>query len=56
MLVQIDVDGSRHVWVEERGPWLTLMATIDDATGKLIAAVFRKPGRCSRLLSAGAPL
>jgi transposase len=40
MLVQID--GSRHAWLEERGPWLTLIAAIDDATGKLAAAVFRE--------------
>jgi transposase len=40
MLVQID--GSRHAWLEERGPWLTLLAAIDDATGKLAAAMFRE--------------
>jgi hypothetical protein len=40
MLVQID--GSRHGWLEERGPWLCLLAAIDDATGKLAAAVFRE--------------
>ena len=40
MLVQID--GSRHAWLEERGPWLCLIAAIDDATGKLAAAVFRQ--------------
>lgn len=40
MLVQID--GSRHAWLGERGPWLTLIAAIDDATGKIIAGVFRE--------------
>lgn len=39
MLVQID--GSRHAWLGERGPWLTLIAAIDDATGKIIAGVIR---------------
>src|SRR6266568_2139731 len=39
MLVQID--GSRHAWLGDRGPWLCLLAAIDDATGKLAAAVFR---------------
>jgi transposase len=39
MLVQID--GSRHAWLGERGPWLSLIAAIDDATGKIIAGVFR---------------
>ena len=34
-------DGSRHAWLEERGPWLTLIAAIDDATGTVPAAVFR---------------
>lgn len=40
MLVQLD--GSHHAWLEERGPWLSLLAAIDDATGKLLAAVFRE--------------
>jgi transposase len=40
MLVQID--GSRHAWLGDRGPWLTLIAAIDDATGKIIAGVFRE--------------
>ena len=40
MLVQID--GSKHAWLQERGPWLCLLAAIDDATGKIVAAVFRQ--------------
>jgi transposase len=52
MLVQ--VDGSHHAWLGDRGPWLTLLAAIDDATGQLVAAVFRKPRRCGGLLPAGA--
>ena len=40
MLVQID--GSRHAWLGDRGPWLCLIAAIDDATGKLAAVVFRE--------------
>jgi len=39
MLVQID--GSPHAWLEERGPRLHLLAAIDDATGKRLSAVFR---------------
>ena len=31
MLVQID--GSHHRWLGERGPWLTLYLAVDDATG-----------------------
>lgn len=51
MVVQID--GSRHAWLEERGPWLCLIATIDDATGKLAAAVFREEEDASLLLFVG---
>ncbi len=29
-------DGSRHAWLEDRGPRLCLMAAIDDATGELL--------------------
>ena len=29
-------DGSRHAWLEERGPLLCLMAAVDDATGKIL--------------------
>jgi transposase len=39
MLVQID--GSRHDWLEGRGPWMTLIGAIDDATGKVLYALFR---------------
>ncbi|MCW5862657.1 MAG: helix-turn-helix domain containing protein [Anaerolineae bacterium] len=38
MLLQ--VDGSRHDWLEGRGPWLTLHAAIDDATSEVVWAVF----------------
>jgi hypothetical protein len=40
MLVQID--GSRHDWLEGRGPWMTLIGAIDDATGKVLYALFRE--------------
>jgi hypothetical protein len=39
MLLQID--GSRHAWLEGRGPRLSLVGAIDDATGEIPAAVFR---------------
>lgn len=39
MLLQID--GSRHDWLEGRGSWLTLIGAIDDATGKVPYALFR---------------
>jgi len=38
----VQVDGSRHDWLEGRGPWLTLVGGIDDATGRLVGAVFRE--------------
>jgi transposase len=39
MLLQID--GSSHDWLSGRGPKITLIGAIDDATGKIISAVFR---------------
>jgi hypothetical protein len=40
MLLQ--ADGSVHDWLEGRGPRLTLIGGIDDATGELTAALFRE--------------
>jgi transposase len=40
MLLQ--VDGSKHDWLEGRGPWLTLVGGIDDATGRVTGATFRE--------------
>jgi transposase len=40
MLVQLD--GSRHDWLEGRGPWMTLIGAIDDATGTVLHALFRE--------------
>jgi len=37
----LQLDGSRHRWLEERGPELVLVGAIDDATGLVTAAVFR---------------
>ena len=37
----LQTDGSRHDWLEERGPRLTLVGYIDDATGRVTGAVFR---------------
>jgi hypothetical protein len=37
----LQLDGSRHRWLEERGPELVLVGAIDDATGLVPAAVFR---------------
>jgi transposase len=40
MLVQID--GSHHRWLEERGPWWTLLLAVDDATGSVPYALFQE--------------
>ena len=37
----VQIDGSPHDWLEGRGPRLTLLAAVDDATGQIVAAVFR---------------
>lgn len=39
MLLQ--ADGSRHAWLEERGPILTLVGGIDDATNDVTGGTFR---------------
>lgn len=38
----LQLDGSRHHWLERRGPELVLVGAIDDATGSVPAAVFRE--------------
>ncbi len=40
MLLQLD--GSHHAWLEDRGPVLTLLLAVDDATGTVPYALFRK--------------
>jgi len=35
------IDASPFAWLEDRGPQLVLHAIIDDATGEVLAAVFR---------------
>jgi transposase len=38
----LQIDGSRHDWLENRGPRLSLIAAIDDATSQVVAALFRE--------------
>jgi transposase len=40
MLVQMD--GSHHPWLQDRGPAFVLLHAIDDATGTVLGAVFRE--------------
>ena len=40
MLLQLD--GSHHFWLEDRGSWLTLLLAVDDATGTAPYALFQE--------------
>jgi len=40
MLLQLD--GSYHAWLGDRGPWITLVLAMDDATGTAPNGVFRE--------------
>ena len=40
MLLQLD--GSPHAWLGDRGPWLTLLLAVDDATGTVPYALFHQ--------------
>ena len=40
--MMLQVDGSRHDWLQRRGPWLTLIGGIDDATGTVPYGCFRE--------------
>lgn len=37
----LQLDGSDHEWLEGRGPRLVLLGAVDDATGEVVAALFR---------------
>jgi transposase len=37
----VQMDGSHHPWLEDRGPRLVLHGAIDDATGRVLGGVFR---------------
>lgn len=37
----IQMDGSHHPWLEDRGPRCVLHAALDDATGEVLGAIFR---------------
>jgi transposase len=40
--ILLQIDGSDHDWLEGRGPRLTLIAAIDDATNEVPYALFRE--------------
>jgi len=40
--ILLQLDGSYHRWLEDRGPWFTLFLAIDDATGTVPYAIFRE--------------
>lgn len=39
--MMLQIDGSPHNWLEDRGPRMSLVGAVDDATGKIIYASFR---------------
>ena len=47
----VQLDGSRHDWLEGRGPWLVLMAYIDDATGTVYAEFHDYEGTIPAMIS-----
>jgi hypothetical protein len=36
----VQVDGSHHDWLQGRGPEMSLVGGVDDATGKIVGAIF----------------
>ncbi len=40
--MMLQIDGSHHDWLEGRGPYLTLVGAVDDATGEVPYAEFRE--------------
>jgi transposase len=38
----VQIDGSPHAWLEDRGPRLSVLAALDDATGAILALVLRE--------------
>ena len=38
----LQLDGSHHLWLEDRGSWLTLLLAVDDATGTAPYALFQE--------------
>ena len=47
----VQMDGSHHDWLEERGPWLVLMGYKDDATGKVHGRFYEYEGTLPALES-----
>ena len=44
--MMLQVDGSSHDWLQQRGPRLSLIGAIDDATGKVVGAFFEEAESC----------
>jgi transposase len=40
--MMLQLDGSHHRWLEDRGPWLTLLLAVDDATGTVPYALIQE--------------
>ena len=40
----VQIDGSHHAWLEDRGPKMVLMSYVDDATGRVMARFYEYEG------------
>ena len=40
--ILLQLDGSYHAWLEDRGPWLKLLLAVDDATGTVPYGILRE--------------
>ena len=49
------LDASLHYWLEDRGPQLTLLGFLDDATRKVPVAEFFPHRKCLRLFPLASP-
>lgn len=47
----VQIDGSHHAWLEDRGPKLVLMSCVDDATNRVLARFYEYEGTVPALES-----
>lgn len=49
----VQIDGSHHAWLEDRGPKLVLMSYVDDATNQVLAQFYEYEGTMPAMESFG---
>jgi transposase len=49
----VQIDGSHHAWLEDRGPKLVLMSYVDDATNRVLARFYAYEGTMPAMESFG---